>query len=275
MYTQLRNIHQRPAVFSTYTAEILWTQPHLANQMLQTHLSQDTVLASRPVDAIGRVVDWIDQSFGLDGKSVCDLGCGPGLYSNRFAGRGAVVHGLDFSSNSIDYARKHAPSNAGSVTYQVANYLKGPLPEQQDLVTLIYCDLCPLSPIQRKTLLTKIRHALSSGGKFLFDVFSIKAFDGVVEGVSFERNLMNGFWSANDYFAFQHTFRYDHEAVSLDQFTVIEKDRTWVVYNWLKYFSQDEIRLELEQAGFGNIEFTEGFGLDRSDETTFGVIAGA
>ncbi len=275
MYTQLQKIYERPAVFSFYTAEKLWTQPHLANQMLQFHLSQDTVLASRPVDAIDRVVGWIDRSFGLNGKSVCDLGCGPGLYSNRFAGRGAVVHGLDFSRNSIDYARKHAPLNAGPVTYQVADYLKDPLPEQQDLVTLIYCDLCPLSPVQRKSLLAKIRHTLSSGGKFLFDVFSTKAFDGVVERVSFERNLMNGFWSANDYFAFQHTFRYDQEAVSLDHFTVIEKDLTWDVYNWLKYFSQDEIRIELKQAGFGSIEFTEGFGLDPSDETTFGVIASA
>ena len=86
---------------------------------------------------------------------------------------------------------------------------------------------------------------------------------------------MNGFWSANDYFAFQHTFRYDQEAVSLDHFTVVEKDRTWDVYNWLKYFSQDEIRGELKQAGFGNTEFTRGFGIDPSDETTFGIVASA
>ncbi len=275
MYAELKRLSERPEVFSVYTAETLWTDPHLAKRMLQTHLSQETALASRPIKAIDQVVDWIDRSFELDGKSVCDLGCGPGLYTNRYAGRGAIVQGLDFSRSSIDYARTHAPSHGGSVTYRVADYLKDPLPEGQDLVTLIYCDLCPLSPNQRQALLAKILRALAPGGRFVFDVFSLEAFERVNEGVSFARNLMNGFWSANDYFAFQHTFRYDQEAVSLDRFTVIEKDRTWDVYNWLQYFSRDEIRRALMQAGFGSIAFTEGFGVDRSDETTFGVIASA
>lgn len=275
VYTELKKLSERPEVFSVYSAETLWTDPHLASQMVQTHLSQDTALASRPIEAIDRVVDWIDQSFKLDGRSACDLGCGPGLYANRYVERGANVHGLDFSRSSISYARKHAPLKGGAVTYQVADYLKDPLPEQQDLVTLIYCDLCPLSPVQRSTLLAKVLQALTPGGKFIFDVFSMRAFEAVDEGASFERNLMNGFWSADDYFAFRHTFRYDHEAVSLDRFTIIEENRTWDVHNWLKYFSQDEIHRELKQAGFGNVEFTEGFGVDRSDDTTFGVVASA
>ena len=275
MYTELAELSKRPSVFSVDTAETLWTDPHLAKMMLATHLSQDTALASRPVEAIDRVVDWIDQSFGLEGLSVCDLGCGPGLYANRYAGRGAIVHGLDFSSSSIDYARQHVPPKGGPVTYQVANYLNDPLPEKQQLVTLIYCDLCPLSPVQRQALLARIFHALTPGGKFIFDVYSTSAFESVVESASFERNLMNGFWSANDYFAFQHTFRYDTEAVSLDHYTIIEKDRSWDVYNWLQYFSQDQIHRELQEAGFDKVEFTDGFDVDQADETTFGVIAGA
>ncbi len=275
MYAKLKKLSERPDAFSIYTANTLWTDPHLAEQMLQFHLSQDTALASRPITAINRVVNWIDQTVGLDGISVCDLGCGPGLYTNRFAEHGAVVHGLDFSPTSIGYARKHALAKSRQVTYQIADYLKDPLPGQQDLVTLIYCDLCPLSPVQRETLLAKIRQALKPGGRFILDVSSIKAFETVREGVSFERNLMNGFWSADDYFGFQHTFRYEDEAVSLDHFTIIEKDRSWDVYNWLKHFSPEEIHRELTQAGFGKIEFTEGFGVDPSDDTTFGVIASA
>lgn len=275
MYAELRKLSKRPEVFSSYSAETLWTDPHLASRMLKFHLNQDTVLASRPIEAIDRVVDWIDQSIGLDGKSVCDLGCGPGLYTNRYAERGAIVHGLDFSSNSIDYAEAHRPLNAETITYQVSNYLLDPLPEQQDLVTLIYCDLCPLSPSQRHALLTKVRQTLTPSGSFIFDVYSIEAFEGVREDVSFGRNYMNGFWSARDYFAFKHTFRYDDEAVSLDHYTVIEEDRTWDVYNWLQYFSPDDIRAELEQAGFGKVELTEGFGVDPSDKATFGVVASA
>ncbi len=274
MYDELKEISKRPRAFSIYTAETLWAEPHLAKMMLETHLSQETALASRPTEAIERFVDWLDTSFGLEAASICDLGCGPGLYANRFAERGAIVHGLDFSRNSIEHARRHAPLTGGRITYQTANYLSDPLPEEQDLITLIYCDLCALSSVQRRNLLTRIHRALKAGGKFILDVYSRKAFEGVVESVSFEQNLMNGFWSASDYFAFQHTFRYDHESVSLDRFTIIEKARTWDIYNWLKYFSKDEIRHELKDAGFSFVEFTGGFGIDRLDETTFGVIAG-
>ncbi len=274
IYTELEAFSNRPEVFSVYTADTLWTDRHLARQMLQFHLSQETALASRPTDAIDRVVDWIDQSFALDGASVCDLGCGPGLYANRYAERGAVVQGVDFSRTSIDFARQHAPST-GTPVYHVADYLKDPLPEQQDLVTLIYCDLCALSPRQRQTLLAKIFQSLAPGGTFIFDVYSMKAFDGVKEGVTFERNLMNGFWSPRDYFAFQHTFRYDRDAVSLDHFTIVEKDRIWDVYNWLTYFSHDSIHCELKQAGFGTIDVTQGFEVEPTDETTFGVVARA
>ena len=62
----------------------LWTRPHLAEQMLGYHLNQETDLASRRFESIDRVVEWIDAQLNLPNKSVCDLGCGPGLYAQRF-----------------------------------------------------------------------------------------------------------------------------------------------------------------------------------------------
>ncbi len=273
MYKELAKISARPGVFSIYTADTLWTQPHLATQMLRFHLDSDTELASRPVEAIDRVVDWIDRSFGLDGTSVSDLGCGPGLYARRYAERGAVVHGLDFSQNSIDYAREHNAFSSGSPTYLVADYLKDQLPGKQDLITLIYCDICALSPDQSRTLLGKVRQSLVPGGRFVFDVFSMSAFEGVADAVTFGRNFMDGFWSADAYFAFKHTHRYDDDAVSLDRYTIVEEDRTWEVFNWLQYYSRDTITHLLKQAGFAGVEFTDGFGSDPSDASAFGVVA--
>ena len=273
MYEGLKHLSERPRVFSVYSADMLWTEPHLAKMMLDTHLAQDTALASRPTEAIERVVSWIDEVIGLTVRKVCDLGCGPGLYAHRYAKRGAHVIGLDFSANSIAYAQRHSSSNDAPVSYRLVNYLTDPLPAQQDLITLIYCDLCALSPSQRKMLLAKLRECLVPGGKFVFDVYSETAFDRVTEGALFGRNLMNGFWSANEYFAFQHTFRYEREAVSLDRFTIIEEDLTWDVFNWLQYFSPDDICRELKSAGFSSAEFVKGFDLDPEDEASFAVVA--
>lgn len=276
MYNHLKKSHQRPKAFSVYTADVLWTQPHLADQMLQTHLNQDTPLASRPFAAIDHVVNWLDETFSLNGKAVCDLGCGPGLYTERFARRGAIVYGLDFSANSIAYAKSRVSDKDQSATYFVGNYLTDPLPQGQDLVTMIYCDLCPLSPAQRKILLGKIRKSLSPNGTFVFDVASTKAFEGVSETTMFGHNYMGGFWSPNDYFAFHNCYRYEDENISLDHFAIVEETGSWDVYNWMQYFTPKSIEAELKANGFEMIDVVNGFGANKeneTDETTFGVIA--
>jgi SAM-dependent methyltransferase len=94
MYDLLSNVSRRPEPFSRYTVKELWTRPHLAQQMLAYHLSQETDLASRTYDSIDRAVEWIDTQLGLSGKSLCDLGCGPGLYAQRFESKGANVTGV-------------------------------------------------------------------------------------------------------------------------------------------------------------------------------------
>ena len=76
MYDLLYDISKRPEPFSRYTVKELWTRPHLARQMLTSHLSQETDLASRRYESINRVVEWIDVQLDLSEKSVCDLGCG-------------------------------------------------------------------------------------------------------------------------------------------------------------------------------------------------------
>ena len=275
MYSELANIHQRPKPFSVYTADVLWTEPHLSEQMLDYHLNQDTDLASRRLLTIDGVVDWIDQKLDLNGKRVCDLGCGPGLYTERFAKRGAQVVGLDFSANSISYAQKAANGAGCDIEYQVADYLHDALPSEQDLITMIYTDLCALSPQQRQVIYQKVRHALRPGGTFLFDVMSTKAFDAREEASAFGQRFMGGFWAEGDYFAFQNTFKYDADRLMLDQYTIVEEHRTWQVFNWLQHFDTTDIIAELNQSGFDSVEIVKDFADASDNEDLFGVIAKA
>ena len=113
MYSFLKEQNTRPAVFSVYTAEELWTDPHIAEQMLAFHINPDLDVASRNHEFIERSVRWLDRSFELSsGKRVLDLGCGPGLYANRLAAVGANVTAVDFSGPSLEYARS---TGGGSV----------------------------------------------------------------------------------------------------------------------------------------------------------------
>ncbi len=273
MFKELSQIHQKPELFSVYTTDKLWTEPHLAKQMLAAHLNQDTPMASRPKIAIDRVVNWLDVTFELHGKSVLDLGCGPGLYAEKYANLGAKVHGIDFSDNSIQFAKDSATKHQLDISYKVANYLDTPLPSNQDLVTLIYCDLCALSLTQRQKLYGQIRRSLKPNGTFVFDVFSTKAFDTFTEHCTFAPNYMHGFWSSSEHYVFHNAFRYENKNVSLDHYTVVEANQTWDIYNWMQYFTHESISIELAENGFEIIETVNGFDIEESNNSSFGIIA--
>jgi SAM-dependent methyltransferase len=247
MYNLLKDIARRPEPFSRYTAKDLWTRPHLAEQMLGYHLNQETELASRTFEAIDRTVEWIDAQLDLSDKSVCDLGCGPGLYARRFESRGAKVTGVDFSAHSLEFARGQERQ---TVRYIEADYLEDDLPAGFDVVTLIYTDLCPLSPAQRMKLLGRMRGMLNPGGHIVLDVAGQGSYARVEEVTVIQGNLMGGFWAAGDYVGIQRTFVYPEELLSLDRYLIVEPGETWQIFNWLQYFTPESIETELRQSGF-------------------------
>jgi SAM-dependent methyltransferase len=183
-------------------------------------------------------------------KSVADFGCGPGLYTTRFAENSANVTGIDFSGRSIGYAKKINKQKGLDIKYYQQNYLEFDTNKKFDLITMIFCDFCALSPAQRKKLLGKFHQFLKPGGSILLDVHSLNIFNSIKEVAVYELNQLDHFWSADDYYAFLNTFKYDQEKVTLDKYTIIEKNRTRVVYNWLQYYSQDSLRQEFEKNGF-------------------------
>lgn len=276
MYELLLDISQRPAPFSRYTAKELWTRPHLARQMLHYHLDQETGLASFPLQAIDGIVAWIDAKLGLPGKRVCDLGCGPGLYAQRFTSRGADVTGVDFSAHSLAYARRKAQENRQSIRYIEADYLEDQLPGGFDIVTLIYTDFCVLSPAQRMKLLGRIRGMLDPAGRLVMDVAGAGSFAAKEECTLIEKNLMGGFWAEGDYVGVQRSFIYPDERLSLDRYLIVEPAETWQVFNWFQHFTPKSLRAELLAAGFAVESMCGGLRgeLLENDGDVIGVIAG-
>lgn len=250
MYELLKDIARRPQPFSRYTAKELWTRPHLARQMLKFHLDQGTDLASRRLETIEEAVNWIDFQLNLPGKRLCDLGCGPGLYAQRFAAAGAVVTGVDFSAHSLAYARRRSSEDGLGVDYVEADYLEGELPGGFDIVTLIYTDYCVLSPSQRAHLLGRVRGMLNPGGSFVMDAAGTGLMSGREEVSIIENRLMGGFWAEGDYVGIQRSFVYPRELLALDRYLIIEPGETWEIFNWFQHFTPSGLRSELQAAGF-------------------------
>ncbi|GAA0543214.1 SAM-dependent methyltransferase [Rhizomicrobium palustre] len=254
MYDILKDFLERPEPFSVYTAEDLWTDEHISERMLHHHLDPATDLASRRPESIDRLVRWIESRLGLAGQRICDLGCGPGLYTERMAMYGASACGVDFSERSLNHARWSAAAKRLKITYHKANYLNDALPGSQHVVTLIYGDYCALSPGQRRHLLKRVHDMLLPGGHFVFDVFSRAQFGPVEEEFVCERNLMNSFWAEGDYIGFKVTHRYNEIYLGLDRYLIVEPGRQRQIYNWMQYLSPHQVELELKQAGLTPVE---------------------
>ena len=222
----------------------------ITNRKFLNHLDPDTDLASRKLSAIERVVEWIDSELKLSNKRLCDLSCGPGLYTQRFSEIGAKVTGVDFSTYSLEYAKSEAAKCGLSIRYVNADYLIDPLPNEFDVVSLIYCDFCVLSPSQRQALLNRIADMLNPGGKLVIDVAGIAALDQKSEITLCENQLMNGFWAECDYVGMQGTFIYPEQSLALDRYLIVEPNETWEIFNWFQHFTPSSLESELSHAGF-------------------------
>ncbi|WOE74589.1 SAM-dependent methyltransferase [Alterisphingorhabdus coralli] len=252
MFEKLNEINAKPRPFSVYTAESLWADPYRAQQMLALHLNEKVDMSSRNPRFIDASTAWMMDHFDLKpGKSVCDFGCGPGLYTSRLAQSGAAATGIDFSKNSIRYAREQAEKAQQQINYVHANYLEYQHREQFDLITMIMCDYCALGPEQRRKLLGIFRECLKDDGALLLDVYSMAAFAEREDACLYEKNQLNHFWCAEDYYCFVNTHTYEDQAVVLDKYSIFpESGGEETVYNWLQYFSPEGLTEELRAGGF-------------------------
>lgn len=251
MFEELEKINARPKPFEFYTASELWTGDHVSKKMLAFHLNGKIDVSSRNPEFIDRSVDWIAARFDIgEGTKIADFGCGPGLYAARLARRRADVTGIDFSARSIEYARQAASSEGLSIRYIDQDYLELELDDRFQLILMIMCDYCVLSPEQRRRMLRKFYALLEPGGSILMDVYSLAAFARREEKAIYELDLLDGFFSPDKYYGFLNTFKYGEEKVVLDKFTLVEASRTRTVYNWFQHFTPETLEREIAECGF-------------------------
>ena len=277
MFQELKEINSRPTPFQFYTADELWIDEHTSKQMLEYHLNESIDVSSRNKSFIECSLQWVVSRFGVgESTEIADFGCGPGLYTTRLAERGAIVTGIDFSETSLTHAQQVAVEKGLDINYVLRNYLDFDTTDRFDLIIMIMCDYCALSPEQRKIMLSKFASLLKPGGSVLLDVYSLNSFDQKEESATYELNQLNGFWSPDDYYCFVNTFKYDYERVVLDKYTIIEKTQKRLVYNWLQYFSEDSLRTEFEENGFKvDALYSDVAGKPiTSDSTELAIVAG-
>ena len=250
IYDELAQVLPRPPLYKRSSVPF-WDDDHISVQMLKAHLNPVSDDASRNEAFIDRSVQWIN---GLapphKNANLLDLGCGPGLYAERFSRCGYRVTGMDISKRSIAYAVHSAKEHRLPIRYICQNYLTAELGKQSfDFAGMIYCDYGALTPQERQIILKKVFCSLKTGGKFLLDVFSPVYWRDFTENQTWEVCPNGGFWNAGEHVLWCGRYRYSPR-VTLERAIVLTAKALYEYNIWNTCFSQEELIEEVCSAGF-------------------------
>jgi SAM-dependent methyltransferase len=237
---------------------IMWTDSHISKKLLELHLDPEVDSASRSQQSIDRTLELILSFCGVDPIRILDLGCGPGIYLERLAGLGHQCTGMDFSQNSISYAREQAKEKGLEIRYIHQDYLKLDVKDQFDMILLIYTDIGVLLPGERDGLLERIRRALKPGGIFIFDVLNDRNLNEKFAEEQTWSYEYSGFWKASPYLELASGFHYPEHQVFLKQHTILDESEQIRNYRfWTHYFNRDDVVDMLSSAGFTETGYFE------------------
>jgi SAM-dependent methyltransferase len=246
----------KPSLYEKGT-HIMWTDPYIAEQLQEAHLNPNFDLASRKETSIERTIKWIfEQSNSIPGPmTILELGCGPGLYTEKLAAFNHNVVGVDFSKRSIQTARQRAEESKLSIEYICGSYLELDLGiDMYDLIYIIFTDFCVLNPEEQKILLTSIYRAMKKGGLFLFDVNHPIRIEQKV-GIRSWEAVEKGFWCDKPYLELHDSFPYLEEKAILEQHLVLTEEESRIYRFWTRFFDDEDLKDLLAPFGFGEFEF--------------------
>ena len=249
MLNDIMGCLEKPPLYTKTKGEF-WNDEYISKQMLKAHLDPEFNGASRKLKFIDKSVDWIKEIVpSTDYPLLLDIGCGPGIYAERFCKQGYEVTGIDFSKRSINYAKNSALKNRLDIAYHYQNYLDMKLYKVFDFAAMIDCDYGALSTLDRKNLMRRVYQHLKPSAKFLLDVFSLETYNSFQEMQTWEICKNGGFWREGGYIALYGHYKYSN-SVTLEQTTIISNTNTATYYLWNTCFTKETLIEEAKEAGF-------------------------
>ncbi|MEQ1977614.1 class I SAM-dependent methyltransferase [Xenorhabdus sp. SGI240] len=218
-----------------------------SQRMLKEHLNQGSEFASRTISEIDRQVSFLFDQYLTQGDKLLDLGCGPGLYTTRFAEKGVTTLGVDVSPAAIEYAKEHATS---AETYQQIDLDKFDSNEQFDLVLLLFGIANNLERLE--TLLRKLKRNLKSGAKLVFELMDLEFMKSLEQG--------NGTWvfhpeggllSEQPHYQLCRRIWLEDQKTLIDRNMVITDSAQTSIYEGVFFgFELDDFNQLLQKAGY-------------------------
>lgn len=228
--------------------------------MLREHLSQAHDLASRRSETIEAQVGWIDASLER-GSRVLDLGCGPGLYTQRLTKLGHRCTGIDFSPASIRYAIDQATDEGLTIEYRHEDVRSADYGGPYDLAMMLFGEFNTFSEEDARTILQKARAALAPGGRLLLEHHTLESVRD--EGQQGPRwySAPAGVFSDSPYIALEEHAWDEGAKTRRASYFVIDAGTSAVSRygETMRGYDEDELRMLLADCGFVDVGVEETF----------------
>jgi SAM-dependent methyltransferase len=261
--SSLTEIVDRPPLELIKPSKIPWHDPEFSRRMLREHLDQRHDHASRRLETVDAHVEWLFTTV-LAGRpgSVLDLGCGPGLYTERLAERGCSCLGVDISPASIEYARQVADEKGLDCTYLRADIFEAYLGSGHDLAMLLFGELNTFPKTEVPDLIRRARDALRPGGTLVLEVHTHESV--VREGSSPPEwwTSEGGLFAPGPHIVLQEQRWLEETATTASRSFVLDASTGQVeTYSeTLAAYTDDQYRALLDVAGFTQVEIHPTFG---------------
>jgi SAM-dependent methyltransferase len=232
--------------------DFLWTDKYISKQMLKFHLDLTNDAASRNEKTIVSTVNWINDIIPKK-SSVIDLGCGPGLYTEKLSRMHHTVTGIDISKRAITYATKSAVRNKLTIQYYHQNYLQKLSHGKFEVAMCIYCDFGALTNEEQVIFLQNVSDNLCDNGILILDVFANNLSNTKKEEKKWDYCKSNGFFSNKPhYILYECKFFKDANAWGTRN-VIIEKNKIKEFITWDTMYTEESIATLLMNNGF-NLE---------------------
>jgi len=151
-------------------ARLPWGDPEFSARMLAEHLDDRHDLASRRRATIDAHARWLAQVGPAKGRRVLDLGCGPGLYLERFASMGWSCVGVDVAPAAIEYAQNRAAQTGDECEYMLGDFRDARIEGSFDLVLCLFGELSTVPLDDLQVVLERMGQSLTSEGRAVVEL---------------------------------------------------------------------------------------------------------
>lgn len=150
----------------------------ISNNVYNAHLERPSMLSMMP---------------DLNGKSILDLGCGPGVYAEHFINHGATVTAVDISPEMIEIVQNKFGTKMRTYVADLSYGLPDELDNSFDLVV---CSLAIHYIEDLTCLFTDVKRVLKGDGAFYFSTHHpMVDFKSSPSGNYFKRELITEEWN--------------------------------------------------------------------------------